>query len=55
MKPPEVALRELVCQWLEKASADFDVADRLSAQRGRFREIVAFHCQQAVEKYLKAL
>jgi HEPN domain-containing protein len=22
---------------------------------GRFREIVAFHCQQAVEKYLKAL
>jgi HEPN domain-containing protein len=24
-------------------------------QGGRFREIVAFHCQQAVEKYLKAL
>ena len=27
----------------------------LSAQGGRFREIIAFHCQQAVEKYLKAL
>ena len=26
-----------------------------STQGGRFREIVAFHCQQAVEKYLKAL
>jgi HEPN domain-containing protein len=53
MKPPEVALRELVVQWLEKAAADFDAADQLCAQ-GRFREIVAFHCQQAAEKYLKA-
>ena len=25
------------------------------AQGDRFREIIAFHCQQAVEKYLKAL
>ena len=47
MKPPEVALRELVVQWLEKAE--------LLAQGGRFREIIAFHCQQTVEKYLKAL
>jgi len=55
MKPPEIALRELVLQWLEKAAADFDAAEQLSAQGGRFPEIVGFHCQQAVEKYLKAL
>jgi len=55
MKPPDVALRELVLQWLDKAAADFDAAEQLSAQGGRFREIIAFHCQQAVEKYLKAL
>jgi HEPN domain-containing protein len=50
MKPRDVAVRELVLQWLDKAAAE-----QLSAQGGRFREIVAFHCQQAVEKYLKAL
>jgi HEPN domain-containing protein len=55
MKPPDDALRELVRQWLDKAARDFDAAEQLSAQGGRFREIVAFHCQQAVEKYLKAL
>ena len=55
MKPPDAALRGLVRQWLDKAAADFDAAEQLSAHGGRFREIVAFHCQQAVEKYLKAL
>ena len=55
MKQPEAALRELVLKWIEKAAADFDAAEQLCAHGGRFREIVAFHCQQAVEKYLKAL
>jgi HEPN domain-containing protein len=55
MKPPEAVLRQLVRQWLDKATADFEAAEQLSTQGGRFREIVAFHCQQAVEKYLKAL
>ena len=51
MKPPDVALRELVLQWLDKAAADFDAAEQLSTHGG----IVAFHCEQAAEKYLKAL
>jgi HEPN domain-containing protein len=55
MKPPEDALRSLVRQWLEKAARDLDAAERLSTEGGRLREIVAFHCQQAAEKYLKAL
>jgi HEPN domain-containing protein len=55
MKPPEAALRQLVEQWLDKATADFEAAEQLCGQSGRFRGIVAFHCQQAVEKYLKAL
>jgi HEPN domain-containing protein len=55
MKPPDVALRGLVLQWLDKVAADFDAAEQLCAMGGRFREIIAFLCQQAVEKYLKAL
>jgi HEPN domain-containing protein len=55
MKAPDTALREMVLQWLDKAAADFDAAEQLSTQGGRLREIVAFHCRQAVEKYLKAL
>ncbi len=55
MRPPEVALRELVLQWLDKAAADFDAAEQLRSEGDRFREIIGFHCQQAAEKYLKAL
>jgi HEPN domain-containing protein len=55
MKPPEEALRELVAQWLEKADRDYNAAEQLLVQGDRFREIISFHCQQAVEKYLKAL
>jgi HEPN domain-containing protein len=50
MKLPDVAIRELVLQWLEKAAADLDAAEQLCTQGGRFREIIAFHCQQAAEK-----
>ena len=44
----------LVLQRPDKAAADLDAAEQLCAQGDRFREIVAFHCQQAVEKYPKA-
>jgi hypothetical protein len=55
MKPPETALRELVSQWVEKARDDFEAAAHLLGEGDRLGGIVAFHCQQAVEKYLKAL
>ena len=55
MKPPEVALRGLVLQWIDRADKDLDAAEHLGRQPDRFQYIIAFHCQQAVEKYLKAV
>jgi HEPN domain-containing protein len=54
MKPPEEEIRRLVDEWIEKADLDFDTVVRLIPEE-RFRDIVAFHAQQAAEKYLKAL
>jgi HEPN domain-containing protein len=55
MKSRDAELRDLVRDWLRKAALDCDVAARLASEGDRFREIVAFHCQQAVEKYVKAI
>ncbi|MGO9260847.1 MAG: HEPN domain-containing protein [Bryobacteraceae bacterium] len=41
-------------RWLGKADTYFAAAEQLSTQGERFREIIAFHCPQAVGKYLKA-
>lgn len=55
MKSREAKLRDLVRDWLRKADLDCDVAARLASEGDRFRDIVTFHSQQAVEKYLKAI
>ncbi len=54
MKRPEDTRRELADQWLEKAESDYRLAEYLVRQN-IFYEAVGFHCQQAAEKYLKAL
>jgi HEPN domain-containing protein len=54
MKPPDEIQRELVLQWISKADEDFAAATHLLNEQGRFRGVIAFHCQQTVEKYLKA-
>ena len=54
MKQPEVVLRDLVRQWFAKAELDFRAAERLVKDPEPLREIIAFHSQQAAEKYLKA-
>jgi HEPN domain-containing protein len=54
MRPPEEVRRELVHGWLAKAEADFAVAERLLPDGGAYAWAVAFHCQQAAEKFLKA-
>lgn len=58
MQPLDPDVESLLRQWIEKAAADLEVARRIAADATnnlRMREIVGFHCQQAAEKYLKAL
>jgi HEPN domain-containing protein len=54
MRTPAEVRRESVKKWIAKAEEDFETALNLMNQNWPFREIVAFHAQQAVEKYLKA-
>lgn len=42
-------------QWVLKAEEDVEVARSLAAHAKPRRDAVCFHCQQAAEKYLKAL
>jgi HEPN domain-containing protein len=42
-------------KWVHKAEADWEVAHRLAEGTPAPRDIVCFPCQQAAEKYLKAL
>jgi HEPN domain-containing protein len=42
-------------KWVQKAEADWEVAHKLAGENPPPRDIVCFHCQQAAEKYLKAL
>jgi len=42
-------------QWVEKAEADLQAAERLHAQLLPLSDIICFHAQQCAEKYAKAL
>lgn len=44
-----------VSAWLAKADRDFAAAEQLARLDDPYWDIVVFHAQQAVEKYLKAL
>mgnify|MGYP001241934367 CR=1 FL=1 len=54
MKPPEEARRKLLRQWLEKAEGDWRLSCRLLTDPEPYMDAIAFHAQQAVQKYLKA-
>jgi HEPN domain-containing protein len=45
----------LTREWVQKAEADFLAATTLASESLPLHEVICFHCQQAVEKYLKAL
>ena len=53
MQPLNALEKDLLRQWLRKADGDLRVAERL-ADAPEDYDAVAFHCQQAAEKYLKA-
>ena len=42
-------------EWFEKADHDLGTAILISTHIPQFQDILAFHCQQATEKYLKAM
>ena len=44
---------DIVRQWIEKADHDLGTAQVTYLYIPEYRDTVAFHCQQAVEKYLK--
>lgn len=45
---------ELLMEWLKKADEDLAVAETLLEYSPQYTDTICFHCQQAVEKYLKA-
>lgn len=47
--------QEAVRQWLARAQADWGTVEVLLGNTDSPRESIAFHCQQYVEKLLKAL
>ncbi|NPV01499.1 MAG: HEPN domain-containing protein [Brevinematales bacterium] len=47
-------MNELLHTLMEKAGHDLETADRTSENRPEHTDIITFHCQQVVEKSLKA-
>jgi HEPN domain-containing protein len=48
-------MKKLTAEWVGKAEADFVAARKLGRGNDPLHDAVCFHCQQASEKYLKAL
>jgi len=55
MTQREEIIRDLVGQWLRKAAEDYAVSEFLLEEETVFLSVIAFHCQQAAEKYIKAV
>lgn len=45
---------KIIGAWIEKADHDLGSAQLIFLHIPEYRDVTAFHCQQAVEKYLKA-
>lgn len=45
---------KLIIDWINKADHDFGSAKLIFLHIPQYFDTIAFHCQQAVEKYLKA-
>src|SRR5208282_1915218 len=48
-------MKRETAKWVRKAEQDWEAAHKLAGETPPPRDIVCFHCQQAAEKYLKAL
>lgn len=54
MKQPNQVKSRILAEWLHKARADMELAEHLLSEGIHFPGAIAFHCQQAAEKYIKA-
>src|SRR5687767_5073808 len=48
-------MKKLTREWVRKAEADLAVVRTIAAAKPPLHDAVCFHCQQAAEKYLKAV
>src|SRR5438067_12342067 len=48
-------MKRLTREWVAKAEADYVIATRIRRFLPPVHDAVCFHCQQAAEKFLKAL
>jgi HEPN domain-containing protein len=48
-------MKKATMPWVRKAEEDYATAHLLAADKGKLHDAVCFHCQQCVEKYIKAL
>jgi HEPN domain-containing protein len=48
-------MKRLTTEWVSKAEADMATVGALSKAKPALHDVVCFHCQQAAEKYLKAM
>lgn len=48
-------MKKLTAQWVRKAEADLAAANQLFRRKPPLTDPACFHCQQAAEKYLKAM
>jgi HEPN domain-containing protein len=49
-------MNSTVKAWIAKAEGDFDCAEALFRRRKKqCNDIICFHCQQCIEKYMKAV
>jgi len=48
------AKHDVIRKWIDQADQDLGTARLTQAHIPEYKETIAFHCQQAVEKYLKS-
>jgi HEPN domain-containing protein len=48
-------MKRLTAQWIRKAEEDLKAAKALRTTKPVLNSVICFHCQQATEKYLKAM
>ena len=53
MKEYEERKKKVVLRWLQKAESDIKVAKHILEMKEPPTDAICFHCQQAIEKYLK--